>query len=141
MRSASPLPARARRTSTRLATTPARIPCTPPEILDQVRPGDAIWFDDGRIGGRIESVGAGEVVVAITHARAGGGFLGAEKGINLPETDLRHPAADEFASANRHREFPYTNWYSPEPTIKWARPDALVANCASDPVHPPPARV
>jgi pyruvate kinase len=70
---------------------PARIPCTPPEVLDNVRVGEPIWFDDGRIGGIIESVGDGEVVVAITSAKTGA-KLSAEKGINLPETELCLPA-------------------------------------------------
>jgi pyruvate kinase len=73
-------------------TAPARIPCVPPEVLDHVRAGEAIWFDDGRIGGRIESVGNDEAVIAITHAKPGGVHLAAEKGINLPDTDLRFPA-------------------------------------------------
>jgi pyruvate kinase len=70
---------------------PSRIGCTMPEVLNQVRPGEAIWFDDGRIGGSIESVAADGVLVRITQASAGGVRLAADKGINLPESQLAVP--------------------------------------------------
>ncbi len=71
---------------------PARIGCTAPEVLNDLRPGEAVWFDDGAIGGRAEAVGPDGVTVRVTHARAGGRWLRADKGINLPDTDLRLPA-------------------------------------------------
>ncbi len=72
--------------------SPARIAVFPPEFFDYVRVGEPIWFDDGRIGGTIASVAPDEVVVEITQARPSGEKLGAEKGINVPETDLRLPS-------------------------------------------------
>ena len=71
---------------------PARIAVFPAEFFDYVRAGEPIWFDDGRIGGTIASVAGDEVVVEITQARPSGEKLGAEKGINVPETDLRLPS-------------------------------------------------
>jgi pyruvate kinase len=71
---------------------PASIGVCPPEFFDYVRIGEPIWFDDGRIGGTIASVAPDEVVVEITQARPGGEKLGAEKGINVPETDLCLPS-------------------------------------------------
>jgi pyruvate kinase len=68
--------------------SPARIPVTLPEFFGSVLVGQPIWFDDGKIGGVIESVNAGEVEVLIEHAKPGGDKLGAEKGINVPETRL-----------------------------------------------------
>jgi pyruvate kinase len=70
---------------------PARIPCTPAEALACVRPGARVWFDDGHIGGVVSSVDDEAVRVRITHARAGG-KLGAEKGVNFPDTELGLPA-------------------------------------------------
>ncbi len=69
--------------------SPARIGVTLPEFFDSVQPGQPIWFDDGKIGGIISQVGPDEVAVEIKHAKAEGEKLGAEKGINLPETDLK----------------------------------------------------
>jgi pyruvate kinase len=72
--------------------TPAAIGCTIPEVFDDVRAGESIWFDDGRIGGVIEKVEPGRVLVRVTQARAGGDKLRAAKGINLPESRLQLPA-------------------------------------------------
>lgn len=72
--------------------TPAMIGCTLPEVFDEALPGETVWFDDGRIGGVIESVAASRVAVRITHARARGERLRADKGINLPDTAVRLPA-------------------------------------------------
>jgi pyruvate kinase len=67
----------------------AQIGVTLPEFFDSVQPGQPIWFDDGKIGGVIARVGPDRVTVEITHAKAAGHRLAAEKGINVPETDLR----------------------------------------------------
>ena len=80
--------------------SPAVIGCTIPEVFDDVRSGEAIWFDDGKIGGVIEKVEAGQVLVRITQARLRGGKLHADKGINLPESPLRLSAltAEDLAA-------------------------------------------
>jgi len=72
--------------------TPAAIGCTIPEVFDDARPGEAIWFDDGSIGGVMEQIEADRVLVRITHARPEGSRLRADKGINLPDSALRLPA-------------------------------------------------
>lgn len=85
----------------------ARIPCTLPEIFPRVQPGQHIWLDDGKIGGVVRHADAEELHVEVTHARANGEKLGADKGINLPDTELGLPAltADDlrdldFVAAN-----------------------------------------
>ncbi len=72
--------------------SPARIGVSLPQILDHAKPGDPVWFDDGKIGGVIRAVDAEIVSVEITQARPEGEKLGAEKGINLPETQIDIPA-------------------------------------------------
>jgi pyruvate kinase len=69
--------------------TPARIGVSLPEFFEGVRPGDPVWFDDGKIGGIIRAVNSQEARVQITQARTTGEKLGAEKGINVPESNLR----------------------------------------------------
>jgi pyruvate kinase len=71
---------------------PATVACTLPQALERLRPGERIWFDDGRIGGVVRRKGAKRVVVEITQAREGGEMLAADKGINLPDTRLDLPA-------------------------------------------------
>jgi pyruvate kinase len=70
---------------------PARIGCTLPEVFTQVKAGERIWFDDGKLGGIVETVGDDGMEVKITHAGERGARLGADKGINLPETKLVLP--------------------------------------------------
>jgi pyruvate kinase len=70
-------------------TSPGQIGVTLPEFFDSVQPGQPIWFDDGKIGGVVSHVGPDQVTVEIKHAKPDGGKLGAEKGINLPETSLK----------------------------------------------------
>jgi pyruvate kinase len=71
------------------ALRPASIPCTLPEAFTQVRAGERIWLDDGRIGGIIRHVTRGEIHMQITVAREDGDKLSADKGINLPDSDLQ----------------------------------------------------
>lgn len=66
----------------------ASIACSLPEVFAGVHPGERILIDDGRIGGVIRSVNADEIMVEITQARDGGEKLLADKGINLPDSQL-----------------------------------------------------
>jgi pyruvate kinase len=72
--------------------TVAAIGCTLPEALAQVRKGERLWFDDGRLGGVVTRRVARGVEIEITDARDGGEWLAADKGINLPDTRLELPA-------------------------------------------------
>ena len=74
---------------------PATISCTLPEVFADVRPKEPIWFDDGKIGGLVESAGPDELRVRITVAKPGGDKLRADKGINLPNSSVHLPALTE----------------------------------------------
>lgn len=69
--------------------SPAIISCSLPEIFTMVKPGERILFDDGRIGGVIKSVSAHELMVEITQARDDGEKLLSDKGINLPDSQIK----------------------------------------------------
>jgi pyruvate kinase len=75
--------------------TPATIGCTADEVFEDVTAGDRIWFDDGKIGGVVERREPDRLQVRITRAKAHGGRLASEKGINLPDTILSLPAITE----------------------------------------------
>jgi pyruvate kinase len=60
-------------------------------VFGDVRRGQRIWFDDGKIGGVVEAASAAELRVRITVARREGEKLRADKGINLPDSRLRTP--------------------------------------------------
>ncbi|MFC6635482.1 pyruvate kinase [Microbulbifer taiwanensis] len=89
--------------------TPARIGCTIPGVFDDVRAGDNIWFDDGRIGGVVEKIEIDRALIHITHAHPGGAKLRADKGINLPDSPLQLPALtardlEDLAFVARHAD-------------------------------------
>ena len=71
---------------------PATIGCTLPQVFDDVRTGERVWIDDGRIGAVVERKEDDRLHLRITHTRARGARLAADKGINLPESDLHLPA-------------------------------------------------
>jgi pyruvate kinase len=71
---------------------PATISCKLPEIFADLKPKEPVWFDDGKIGGVIESVSAERVTVRITTTKPGGDKLGEDKGINFPQSAIRLPA-------------------------------------------------
>jgi pyruvate kinase len=68
--------------------TPAHIGCTLPEVFEDVRAGERVWLDDGRIGGVIERVEQHELHVRIERTRPRGQKLKSDKGINLPDSEL-----------------------------------------------------
>lgn len=68
---------------------PAHVSCTFPEVLDDVRVGEPLILDDGRIHGVVREVNAEGIVVEITLAKPKGTKLKADKGINLPESSLQ----------------------------------------------------
>jgi pyruvate kinase len=68
---------------------PAHISCTLSEVFTDVRPGEPILLDDGKLEGTIHSVHEDEMVVEITYAKEKGTNLRGDKGINLPGSNLQ----------------------------------------------------
>lgn len=79
----------ARRDDDGAIVEPARIACTLPEVFTQVRSGDPVSFDDGKMHGVVRRVGDDEMEVEITYARGGAARLKPHKGINFPRSPLR----------------------------------------------------
>ena len=77
------------------ATAPATISCRLPEAFPFVRRNDRIFLDDGKIGGTVVGTEPGVLRILITQAATGGSRLGGDKGINLPDSDLKLPALTE----------------------------------------------
>ena len=67
---------------------PARIGITAPRVLAQLRPGQAVWIDDGRMGAVVEDADPESALLRVTHAPPDGFRLRADKGINLPGAEL-----------------------------------------------------
>jgi len=73
----------------------ARIGCTLPAVFAAAEVGQPVVFDDGKMTGVIEVVTTDEIGVRILGASPRGSRLRAEKGINLPETDLPVPTVTD----------------------------------------------
>jgi len=88
---------------------PACVSCALPEVFLGVRVGEPILFDDGKIRGTIRGVAENRLRIEITAVAGGAAKLKAEKGINLPETELDLPALtakdmDDLAFVAKHAE-------------------------------------
>jgi pyruvate kinase len=70
-----------------------RLGCTLPAAVSALHAGDRVYFDDGAFGGIVHQTSGGPVGpttahIRITSAPLKGGKLRAEKGINLPDTEV-----------------------------------------------------
>jgi len=76
-------------------TNPAQVPCTLPQVFKLVKSNNKIFFDDGKIGGTVLDVNDDGLNVKITRSKKGGTKLRSDKGINLPDTEMKIPALSE----------------------------------------------
>ncbi len=74
---------------------PARIACTLPHALADVRAGESVRFDDGKITGRVVESTDDGLLIEITKTYARGSRLGADKGVNFPDSTLSVPSLTE----------------------------------------------
>lgn len=70
-------------------SSPAIITTTLPEAFEHAKPGEAVWFDDGKVGTVIRSVGPDSIELEVINALSEGSRIAADKGVNLPDTDVR----------------------------------------------------
>jgi pyruvate kinase len=74
---------------------PAHIGCTLPEVFAAVQVGHRVLLDDGKLSGIVQWVSPEQFELQITQASGGEVRLRAQKGINLPDTDLELPVLSE----------------------------------------------
>ncbi|MHC4879389.1 MAG: pyruvate kinase [Planctomycetota bacterium] len=73
----------------------ATIGCTLPSVFRDLKRGERVLFDDGKITTVVDEVHPHHVVLEVTEAGKNGTKLRADKGINLPDTDLHLDALTE----------------------------------------------
>lgn len=78
----------------------AIISSTLKEAFKDIQVGERIFFDDGKIGGRVVDVQEEAIIVRIDQAAITGSKLKSEKGINLPDTQLNMPSLTAFDIQN-----------------------------------------
>lgn len=71
---------------------PAHIACIPPAVLDHLKPGQRVLIDDGHISAEVDTLNKQGALLKVTRAKSQGSKLGAEKGLNFPDTKLNLPA-------------------------------------------------
>jgi pyruvate kinase len=69
-------------------STPCCADISLPEVLNQVRLGETVWFDEGRFGGRVVELNDRGIVLQLEHALPKGGKLRPGKGLNFPDSCL-----------------------------------------------------
>lgn len=69
-----------------------RIGCTLPEIFTDIREGHRIFFDDGKVQGRVVDISPGRIAIRIEKARKAIFTIRSDMGLNLPDTCINVPA-------------------------------------------------
>ncbi len=80
---------------------PATVSCTLPEVFLSVRPGERIWFDDGKFAGVIREAGAERLLVEITHAGLEKNQTSWPQGCHLARAPTRPSSSTPGASNSR----------------------------------------
>ena len=74
---------------------PAHIACSEAGVFDFIEVGHKAWIDDGRIGAVIEKLDKQGAWLRITRARQQGEIVGAEKGLNFPDSRIALPILND----------------------------------------------
>jgi pyruvate kinase len=74
---------------------PAHIGCTLSSVITQLKVGQPIWIDDGKLGAIVEKITDQGILLRVKAAKPGGVRIHSDKGINFPETDLDLPPLSE----------------------------------------------
>jgi pyruvate kinase len=82
--------------------------CSEAAIFKDLAEGRAVWFDDGKLGGRIERIDAIGAWIRLNKAPKKGHKLKPGKGINLPDSALHLPAL----SAKDRRDFAFVQQHA-----------------------------
>jgi hypothetical protein len=101
-----------------------------------MRRGDAVLFDDGAIAAVVERVTGGEAILRIVRTKPGGQRLGAEKGINLPDTVLPVTALTDQDDAHLPLSPSTPTWSRCRSCVP--RPTSSTSWTACTPPAPPP---
>lgn len=74
---------------------PARIPCALPAVIDDLKVGEPVWIDDGKLGLVVEGLSDTGAILRVEHADPRGVRLRGDKGINCPGTSFSLPSLSD----------------------------------------------
>src|SRR5688500_7273054 len=69
--------------------------CTLPSIIDDLRDGERVFYDDGKVSGIVRCAANGLAEVEITHTLKPHAKLRHDKGLNFPDSRLKLPSLTE----------------------------------------------
>ncbi len=87
----------------------AHLHCPASQLFDQVSVGESVYFDDGKISGRIIEVHDTHLIVKIEHTTRQIAKLRAGKGINFPHSNLKINGLTEKDINDLEQVAPYTD--------------------------------
>ena len=79
---------------------PALISCSFSAMASQIKVGEKVYIDDGKIGLKVIEKDEKSITCIVTTAKANGTLLKEEKGINFPDTHIKTAALTENDRAN-----------------------------------------
>jgi len=62
--------------------------CTMPDVVQQLHPGESVWFDEGRIECVVDAIDGDAARLTVRRARAKGEKLKPQHGMNFPDSSL-----------------------------------------------------
>lgn len=69
-----------------------QVPCAQPEVLDDLKAGERVFIDDGRITAEVEGVDGAGAWLRIVRAAPEGDKIRSGKGLNFPDSELAMPS-------------------------------------------------
>lgn len=84
------------------------VSCTYANVIDMVKPGEMLWFDDGKIGCLTMDITDEALLLKVQEVGPKGSRLKQEKGINLPQTSLDLPTL----SPKDHEDLVFVSQYA-----------------------------
>ncbi|MCC6533946.1 MAG: pyruvate kinase [Burkholderiales bacterium] len=76
-------------------SAPAVIGCIEPSVFEHLEAGHAVKIDDGKITAQVERIDRAGAWLRIVHAPPRGATIGADKGLNFPDTRLPAQGLDQ----------------------------------------------
>jgi pyruvate kinase len=61
----------------------------PPEVIAMIKPGEHVFFDDGKFEAKVLAVSAREATIRVVRISTQKPYLKRDKGINLPDSELK----------------------------------------------------
>ena len=74
---------------------PAQIGCTLSSFSSNLKIGDPVWIDDGKLGAVVEALTEQGALLRVNQVRSSGVCVQSDKGINFPDTELNLPPLSE----------------------------------------------